>query len=73
MEKHAKEHKKTSTVESNEAQIRLYINPRLGNMYVTDLKLSILIDFYNNLVKKTSHSTASNVIKLLQIYKVFAL
>lgn len=68
MEKYAKEHKKPSTVESNEAQIRLYINPVLGNMYVTDLKLSILIDFYNNLAKKTSHSTASKVVWLISSF-----
>lgn len=68
LDKYAKEHKKASTVESNKSQIRLYIDPVLGNMYVTDLKLPILIDFYNNLAKKTSHSTASKVIWLISSF-----
>ena len=68
LEKYAKDHKKASTVESNKGQIRLYIDPVLGNMYVTDLKLPILIDFYNDLAKKTSHSTASKVIWLISSF-----
>lgn len=67
MDKYAKEHKKASTVVSNESQIRLYIAPVLGNIYVTDLKLPTLIDFYNNLAKKTSHSTASKVIWFTEV------
>lgn len=68
MEKYAKGHKKPRTIESNEGQIRLYIEPKLGDMYVTDLKLPILIDFYNDLAKKTSFSTANKVIWLISSF-----
>lgn len=65
MEQYAKPHKKANTVISNEAHIRLYINPVLGNMYITELKLPTLINFYNDLAKKTSFSTANKVIWLI--------
>lgn len=68
MDKYAKQHKKPATIKSNENQIRLYIEPVLGDMYVSELKLSHLIDFYNDLAQKTSFSTANKVIWLISSF-----
>ena len=65
IDKCAKVTKKPATVTTNISQKRLYIDPVLGDMYAADLKLPILIDFYNDLAKKTSFSTANKVIWLI--------
>ena len=65
IDKCAKLTKKPATVSTNIAQKRLYIGPVLGDMCVTEQKLPILIDFYNDLSQKTSFSTANKVIWLI--------
>lgn len=45
--KYARLHKKPSSVAANEVQIRLYINPQLGDKYITEIEDKHLADAYS--------------------------
>lgn len=65
MEKYSRPTKKPSTSKSDQGMIDRHINPALGDVYIGDLDLPILIDFYNTVAKKTSYGTANHVIALI--------
>lgn len=65
MEKYSKLHKKASTSKSDQGMIDRHINPILGDVYIGELDLPILIDFYQTVAKKTSFSTANHNIALI--------
>lgn len=67
-EKVSKTRKRASTQKSDRGQIDRYLNPMLGNMWITDLELPIIIDFYDKMVAKTSFSTATRALQLVSAF-----
>lgn len=65
MEKYSKVHKKPATQKSDQGMIDRHINPALGDLYISDVDLPKLTDFYNAIAKKTSFSTANHNIALI--------
>lgn len=65
MEKYSKVNKKPSTSKSDQGIINRHINPALGDIYIGDLDLPILIDFYTALAKKTSYGNANHSLALI--------
>lgn len=65
MEKYSKLHKKPSTSKSDQGMIDRHINPVLGEIFISDLDIPKLTDFYNNVAKKTSYSTANHNMALI--------
>jgi integrase len=64
-EKYSKIHKKPSTQKSDEFMIKKHINPRIGDMAITDLDLEVLTEYYNAAAQATSFSTANHDMSLL--------
>lgn len=67
-EKVSKTRKRASTQKSDRGQIDRYLNPMLGNLWITDLELPIIIDFYDKMVAKTSFSTATRALQLVSAF-----
>ena len=63
-EKYSKVYKKESTQRSDEGMIKR-IKPHLGNLFITELDLPTLINFYQTMAEKSSFSTANHYLALL--------
>ena len=67
-EKYSKVHKKPSTQKTDKGQINLYLKPILGELYINELDLPTLIDFYDKIKEKTSFATANHGIMLVSSF-----
>ena len=65
MNKYAKIHKKPSTQVSNKAQFKLYVGPKFGHKYMTDIEDRHINNAYADWVQKTSFSTANKALSLM--------
>ena len=63
-EKHCKVYKKPSSQRSDSFTIK-YIKAELGELFIADLDLPKLIDFYQKTAERTSFSTANHYIALI--------
>lgn len=63
-EKHCLVYKKPNSQRSDSFIIK-YIKPILGDLYITELDLPTLIDFYQKTAERTSFSTANHYIALM--------
>ena len=61
-------HKKPSSQKSDKGIIDKSVKPALGNIYISELDLPKLIDFYNDIRKRTSASTANHHIALVSTF-----
>lgn len=61
-------HKKPSSQKSDKGIIDKSVKPALGNIYISELDLPKLIDFYNTVRKRTSASTANHHIALVSTF-----
>ncbi len=68
MQKYTKLHKKGSTYKSNEDQYRLYLKPKFGDKYITDVADKHILDAYSDWAQKTSFSTANKALSLLSSF-----
>lgn len=61
-------HKKPSSQKSDKGIIDKSVKPALGNIYISELDLPKLIDFYNTVRNRTSASTANHHIALVSTF-----
>ena len=67
LEKYSKVYKKATSIRSDEGLINR-IKPYLGELYITDLDLPTLTDFYKQMSEKSSFATANHYIALLSTF-----
>lgn len=67
-EKYSKLHKKPSTIKSERYLIEGTIKPMLGDIYIGDLELPMIIDFYNKIAEKNSFQTAAHGLGLVSAF-----
>ena len=60
--------KRALTQKSDRGQIDRYLNPALGKYWITDLELSKIMDFYEQVSEKTSFSTANRALQLVSAF-----
>ena len=63
-EKYCKIFKKPTTQKTDRGNINKHLKPALGEFYISELNLPILIELYNKTKEQTSFSTANHVINL---------
>ena len=68
MEKYSKLYKKPRTQKSNWDQLRLYLKPIFGQMYLDEIEESHVLDAYTVWVKQTSFSTANKALSLMSSF-----
>jgi integrase len=67
-EKYSMTRKRASTQKSDMGQINRYVNPILGDYWVTELDLPKIIDFYEKVTAKTSYSTANRALQFVSSF-----
>lgn len=68
MEKHCRENNRANTYRSNEALMRLYINPYLGDKYIADIDLGIIQDMYDKIKNTKTIAIGLHVMRLLSTF-----
>lgn len=68
MEKYSKLYKKPRTQKSNWDQLRLYLKPVFGQMYMDEIEEGHILDAYALWAKKTSFSTANKALSLMSSF-----
>ena len=68
MEKHCRENNRVNTYKSNEALMRLYIIPYLGDKYIADIDLCTIQDMYDKIKNTKTVAVALHVMRLLSTF-----
>jgi len=67
-EKYSRMHKAAATQKTERNKANAYINPIIGELWISELDLPAAIDFYNRVSEQTSFTTAKRVMQLLSAF-----
>ena len=68
MEKHCRENNRANTYRTNEALMRLYIIPYLGDKYIADIDLCTIQDMYDKIKNTKTIAVGLHVMRLLSTF-----